>query len=116
MGLDQILECYNNLNEKEVEIYWRKSNFIQNYFDKKIDGADNCKRYDVPKDWILELIELCKSVIDDPSKAEFILPTASGFFWGSTDYDDIYLDDVNYTYTRLLEVKDYVKFVYWAWW
>ena len=34
------------------------------------------------------------SVIEDPTVAEELLPTQSGFFFGSTQYDGWYLDDV----------------------
>ena len=36
-------------------------------------------------------------IIEDPSVANELLPTGSGFFFGSTEYDRWYLDDVEYT-------------------
>ena len=41
-----------------------------------------------------------------------LLPTADGFFFGGTEYNEWYLDDVRYTYdicTRLLEETDFDK-------
>lgn len=36
-------------------------------------------------------------VIKDPSTAMALLPTERGFFFGGTDYDEYYLDDIKYT-------------------
>jgi hypothetical protein len=36
-------------------------------------------------------------VIDDASIAESLLPTARGFFFGSTDYDQYYIEDLKHT-------------------
>ena len=41
--------------------------------------------------------DLCQKVLDDPSLAKDLLPTASGFFFGNTDYDRYYLDDLRET-------------------
>jgi hypothetical protein len=35
--------------------------------------------------------------IEDPSVAQDLLPSAEGFFFGSTDYDKYYMDDINNT-------------------
>lgn len=35
--------------------------------------------------------------IDDSSLAQMLLPTESGFFFGSTDYDEGYIDDLKHT-------------------
>lgn len=48
--------------------------------------------------------------IKDPSVAMELLPTESGFFFGGTDYDEYYLDDVRKTIdiiTRVLETTDF---------
>lgn len=36
-------------------------------------------------------------VIQDPSTAKALLPTQDGFFFGDTDYDESYLQDIEYT-------------------
>lgn len=40
-------------------------------------------------------------VITNPQVAESLLPTAGGFFFGCTDYDEGYLQDIEYTKTEL---------------
>jgi len=42
--------------------------------------------------------------IEDPSVAKDLLPSASGFFFGSTDYDQYYIDDINNT-IKMLEAE-----------
>ena len=54
-------------------------------------------------------------VIIDPSVAELLLPTKSGFFFGSTDYDEGYIDDVKATIEiidRALRLPDEWSFYY----
>ena len=42
--------------------------------------------------------------IEDPSVAEALLPTQSGFFFGSTDYDQHYIEDLQYTQKAPTEI------------
>lgn len=48
--------------------------------------------------------------IEDPTVANALLPTSSGFFFGNTDYNEFYLDDIKYTITLLEEVLDTFDF------
>lgn len=55
--------------------------------------------------------ELGKVIIDS-SVAEDLLPTTSGFFFGSTDYDEYYVDDIKHTIEvcqNVLETTDFDK-------
>jgi hypothetical protein len=125
MGLDMYLEgrkfvsaysdteAYNNLVEaaglSKDEIphsnfgtisvgvmYWRKVNAVHDWFVREVqDGVDDCKQYHVDRDKLVELMELCRKVVDnqdDPTIAEELLPTASGFFFGSEDYGEYYYE------------------------
>jgi hypothetical protein len=40
-------------------------------------------------------------IIEDPSVAKELLPTAAGFFFGGTDYDEYYMEDILNTITQL---------------
>lgn len=42
--------------------------------------------------------------IEDPSTAKELLPTQSGFFFGSEDYDQFYYNDVKETYEQLSQL------------
>ena len=46
---------------------------------------------------------ICDKVLDDNSLAEELLPTRSGFFFGSTDYDEWYFEDIKYHGTLLIK-------------
>jgi hypothetical protein len=48
-----------------------------------------------------ELLDLCKIVQKDHSQAEELLPSASGFFFGGTDYDEWYYNDIENTISVL---------------
>ena len=41
-----------------------------------------------------DLIDRCDRVLENHSLAEDLLPTQGGFFFGSTDYDKWYFEDV----------------------
>lgn len=85
--------------------YWRKANAIHDWFVKNCqDGVDECQDAWVSREQLQELIDVCKTVLADTSKAETLLPTRSGFFFGGTDYDNFYTADLEYTVTRLEKV------------
>jgi hypothetical protein len=105
-------------------MYWRKANAIHRWFVDNIqDGVDNCAEYYVDIKYLTELRDLCKKVLEDPTKAMELLPTKSGFFFGSTDIDEFFIDDLTNTVERfdylldLPEVKDHsVSFYYHSSW
>lgn len=80
--------------------YWRKANAIHKWFvDNVQNGNDDCSPYEVTKSQLKELFELCfkvisESSIHDTKVAEELLPTTSGFFFGSTEYDEWYFRDL----------------------
>jgi hypothetical protein len=83
--------------EEEVG-YWRKSNQIHNWFVQNVqNGTDDCGNYYVEESQLQELLELCKQVLANNELAEELLPSASGFFFGSTEYDEWYFNDLTRT-------------------
>ena len=90
----------------EVEfVRWRKANAIHKWFvDNVQDGNDDCRHYDLHWEQIAELRDTCKKVIDNPDMAQELLPVASGFFFGSTEYDDYYMQDIEYTMNALTDL------------
>lgn len=53
-------------------------------------------------------------VLANPGVAKRILPTTSGFFFGGTDYDQYYLDDLRETVKQLRAVLDDKRFEDWG--
>lgn len=91
--------------------YWRKANAIHKWFvDNVQDGVDECQRTYVDRDQLRTLRDLCLKVFSKPSDGEKILPTQSGFFFGETDYDEDYFEDIKYTIKQLDVVLDEKKF------
>ena len=90
--------------------YWRKANAIHKWFvDNCQDGVDDCRDAYVGFKELQTLLDLCRIVIIDKSKAEQLLPSTSGFFFGNTEYDEWYYNDIQNTIEILekaLEDKD----------
>lgn len=79
---------------EETVITWRKVNHIHGWFVKNVqDGEDNCEDHDVSVEQLQELVRRLKLTLEDRSKAEELLPTAEGFFFGGTEYDEWYWRD-----------------------
>jgi hypothetical protein len=92
------IDVSNVTNIEEEVGYWRKANQIHRWFvDNVQNGVDNCGEYSVSKGELEELRNICTEVLNDHSKAEELLPSASGFFFGNTDYDEWYYNDVENT-------------------
>lgn len=127
MGLDMYLLKRNKKKEEvEVELgYWRKANAIHGWFVRNCqDGNDDCGLYEVSKEQLTELRDLCNRILnplgDDvktPAPAfiaetiqERELPTVSGFFFGGTDYDEGYYEDLRDTVAIIDNVLAKVDF------
>jgi hypothetical protein len=105
-----------NIDPKKVKYiieeagYWRKANAIHKWFvDNCQDGVDDCRDAYVGFNNLQALLDLCRIVIIDKSKAEQLLPSTSGFFFGNTEYDEWYYNDIQNTIEILekaLEDKD----------
>lgn len=98
MGLDIFLT-----KKKRTNIgYFRKVNFLVKFFEDKGFDVPNQTPLAIMREDAEELLSKCEEVLKDHSKGPELLPTMSGFFFGSTDYNDYYYDDVE-------AVRDYVK-------
>lgn len=82
---------------------WRKANAIHQWFvDNCQDGNDDCREAYVSRQQLAELLDAVTQVLADASKAEELLPTQGGFFFGSTEYDEYYKNDLELT-KRILD-------------
>ena len=78
--------------------YWRKANQIHNWFVKNVqEDKDECQEACVSREQLTELREACQKVLDENELAEKLLPTASGFFFGGTEYGQWYFNDIEET-------------------
>jgi hypothetical protein len=97
---DQIYELKRSGRKvKKVVVeaaYWRKCNQIHNWFVENVQNQnDDCGRYYVGRDQLKDLIELIDKAIEN--KDASLLPTKSGFFFGNTDINEYYWDQLTYS-------------------
>lgn len=112
--VDEIISSY----ACHEDMYYRKVNFLYAFFEDKLDNEECIvTRHDCEQ--IIKLGELVLEHRDlDISKK--LLPTQSGFFFGSTDYDDYYYMDVKDAVEQFKEylndwTDDTIGWVYFSW-
>lgn len=131
-------------------LYWRKFNALHSWFVNHYDnpGEDDCEPHSVSVGDMFSLMDILEEVmsykkylepipdIDDNEdgfwkeirdekiceQLDNLLQPQSGFFFGSTDYDNWYFDNVERTLNALKEAEDDMKsgeiekFIYRASW
>ena len=117
MGLD----IYFNKVKIESTISFRKVNFLLNHFGY----TENCTYISVTKEQIEDLVKKCADILikldytnfeDGKQVAELValckdtLPTQSGFFFGSTDYNGFYFDNIKEVYKAMVELIENTDF------
>lgn len=90
MGLDITISHGNK------SFYFRKYNFLYGWVRRKLKLPElkNCEHYKITRPMVNDLIDDITKVLSDHSLAEKLLPTEDGFFFGSTEYDDWYYEDL----------------------
>lgn len=92
--------------------YWRKANAIHRWFVMNVqEGVDDCREYDVSLDQVQELIKLCNRALE--TRESSFLPPKDGFFFGSTEIDEYYWNDLQQTRDGLRVVVE--KLPPWCW-
>ena len=93
---------YDELNPWKEVAYFRKVNFLLPFFEY----GENCSRLEIDDYKIDELLFKCKQVLEDHSLAETLLPTQGGFFFGNSEYNDWYFEDVKEVYDKFSEIAE----------
>lgn len=112
MELTQLSDVATDIYGASVEVtcaYWRKANQIHKWFvDNVQNGEDNCESYYVSHEQILELLTTARQCLftKDPS----LLPPQGGFFFGGTDIDEWYWNDIKNTINQLKRVSELPEF------
>lgn len=116
MGLDMYLNGVFKKDGHEIReelICWRKCNQIHYWFVDNIqDGEDNCLSHCCEIDDLIELRDICEEILNDNSKAEELLPTYEGSFFGTYEYDAWYFEDIKWTYEKLDRIIKEDKYDY----
>lgn len=107
----------------EEIMYWRKANHIHKWFVDNVQGGrDECQESICFVDDLKKLVSLCERVLADHSLAPALLPTQSGFFFGGTEYDEYYFEDLKETVDKLKPViqeeatDEWLDFIYQSSW
>lgn len=122
---DKVAEAFPELKGKRVKevvveaMYWRKANAIHAWFVKNCqEGEDDCGNYWVGREQLQELRELILQALKDRNAS--LLPPQGGFFFGSTDVNEWYWQDLEHTAEKLervlVEFPDQWEFEYHSSW
>ena len=90
----------------EEAAYWRKANQIHRWFVENVQGGnDDCGQYVVYVEQLEKLVGICETVLaaKNDTLSATLLPPQEGFFFGSTEMDQYYYDDVSNTIDMLKE-------------
>lgn len=94
MGLDMYL---TDRQGNELG-YWRKANAIHGYIVRTAgENVDNCQKIKLSRYALQTLRSHCLMVLQDISKAKELLPPTEGFFFGSYEIDNWYVEDLKET-------------------
>lgn len=96
----------NRVTEISEELmYWRKANQIHNWIVNNVDDfEDDGRPCILSLDHLTRLRDVCAMVLEDDDLAPKLLPTQSGFFWGGTEYDEWYFNQVLDTFKYLNDI------------
>lgn len=112
-----------NFVSKETQYqigYWRKFNALHNYIVKNFaDGVDKCQQIYLSTKDLEQILNNLKNTKNNKPKAKELLPTQDGFFFGSTQYDEWYWNDVEYSirlFEEVLKLPEGITIYYQASW
>ena len=120
MGLDMYLfkhkkfrdndEEFNKLereNEEEI-LYWRKANMIRSWFvnHTALLSDDDDIYIPISRETLELLKQDLEDTLNDHNLATVLFPTSSGFFFGSTEYDEYYWNKLKYTLEEVTKILD----------
>jgi hypothetical protein len=102
-----------HVNGVTVEaMYWRKANAVHKWFvDNVQEGVDDCGYYHVSREKLEQLRDLVLEVIETQNVE--LLPPTGGFFFGSTEIDEWYWEDMKNTAQGLANVLDTFDTHFW---
>ena len=84
-------------------IRWSNDFTILNYYIYKFN-AEECRETFLEESDLVELLDICNSILEYPEKAEALLPS------GNSKYDDSYWDGVRLTQSTLNKVLSIPQF------
>ncbi len=109
---DDLLTGYGWFDVAIPVMEWRKVNSIHAWFVKHVQNdRDDCGYYEVSPPQLQLLCTTIEEAIEQKSSDR--LPPTSGFFFGSTEVDEYYWEDLQRTLDTLQPLVDkYERFTY----
>jgi hypothetical protein len=111
---------------KEEIAYWRKFNALHGYIIENFaNQVDNCQDVHLTKDDLITILNTLIEIRDaNYACADEVMPPVAGFFFGSNEVDEFYIQDVERTIDILQnEIDDldeesdvWVRYIYLASW
>ena len=118
--LEKFEECFDKILKDyygHYVGYFRKVNCVYRYFeDELIDGTAWVTKSDCE-----DIVIRCSAVLENPNLASRLMPTQSGLFFGSTEYDKYYfsaLKDVRKqfkSFIKYFKTDDDLMFIHMSW-
>ena len=114
---------YSGIEVSYPIAYWRKANAIHGWFvNECAGGVDECQPIHVSREHLMELREACNQVILQPAgvmvedvAAEVGLLPTPGFFFGSYEIDEYYMEDIKRTREMLDHILSIIPEDNWDW-
>lgn len=90
-------DCMKNIKDVVFSIgYWRKANQIHSWFVRECQyGRDECQETHVRREDLRRLLSLCVNAKENNDPQE--LMPQSGFFFGNTEVNQMYWQDIDDT-------------------
>jgi hypothetical protein len=100
--------------------YWRKANMVHRYLyeNRKHKNIKDFEPMYIEKEVLEKLLYLAHQVMKEKDNilaekeeniAKELLPTQSGFFFGSTEYNNMYFDDIELTIKQIEQILSELK-------
>lgn len=97
-------------------MYWRKANAIHQWFVNNVqNGVDDCQNYPVTSKQLRKLISTIEDVLENQVNPAEVLPSSTGFFFASSEYNERYFDDLKRTRQGLINLLDDLGDGDWIW-
>lgn len=130
MGLDQyFFKKRKGVDEADGVGYFRKCNMLRKWMVDRVQYPEdgNCVDFLVSKETLEQLVADCETVLaaknqkNAESVASRVMPTQGGFFFGNTEYNEYYYNDVELirdTVSEIIKGTDFDNedICYHEWW
>ena len=109
MGLDHGLNMSDGVHTDAIELAcWRKINAVHGWADNRLNHGNpsQCEDLHVTIADLIDLRDRCKAILADPTQGPELLPSYQGFFFGTYEYDEWYMQGIKQVYEDVQTILD----------